>query len=93
MSYTLGLTSIAAAGPGPTFTCPGAGSVQVTVFNAAVTVQLGAGVGGVLWRDVASFRVPGVHVIPGPLDAVRIAPAVWPPADPTKPPRYAIDAF
>jgi hypothetical protein len=92
-SYTLGLTSIAAAGAGPIFACPGAGAVQVTVFNAAVTVQLGDGIGGVLWRDVPSFRVPGVHVIPGPADAVRVAPVVWPPADPAKPPRYSIDAF
>jgi hypothetical protein len=71
----------------------GATVAQLTVANGAVYVQLGHGIGGQLWDD-PSFRVPGVHTIPGPLDAIRVRSAVahaGTPADPW--PQYAVDAY
>lgn len=88
MSYSLPNTT-AGAGYGAPLVCTGARVVQLTVANGAVLVQLGRGVGGIQWSDVESFRVPGVHTIPGPVDAVRVrrASATGPA------PQYAIDAY
>lgn len=83
MSYSLPLATTADLyTPAATLTCPNARVVQVTISNAAVYLQSGRGIGGVLWDEPASFRVPGVWTIPGPIDAIRMrSAAVGKPAE------------
>jgi hypothetical protein len=90
VSYSLPNTT-AAADFGPPFVCPGSRAVQLTVANGAVLVQFGRGIGGAQWSE-DSFRIPGVHTIPGPIDAVRVKWAA-PPAPGGKAPQYAVEGY
>lgn len=87
------LTKAGAVTYGAAHQLVGARVIQLTVTNAAAYVQLGHGIGGQLFDD-ESYRLPGVHVIPGPLDSIRVRSVaahtdtgtdLWP--------RYAIDAY
>lgn len=75
-------------------TWAGAKYVQVSVFNAAIYLELGRGIGGVRWEDGAQFLVPGVYVIPGPLDATRVRSAAVHAGTADDPwPFYALNAY
>jgi hypothetical protein len=74
---------------GAPFVCTGSQTVKVTVANAAIRLQIGRGIGGVQWGDTPAFLIPGVHTIPGPIDAVRVKRAT---SIGTQP-QYALEAY
>jgi hypothetical protein len=88
LSYAQDLTA-AGTDYGPPFVCTGSTTVKITVANAAVRVQLGRGIGGLQWSDVPAFLIPGVHTIPGPIDAVRVKRATLIGTQP----QYALEAY
>lgn len=79
--------------PGPGHATAGARVLSLTVLNAPVLVELGHGIAGIRWED-PSYRLPGVHTIPGPADAIRVRSEIahaGTAADPW--PQYAVDAY
>lgn len=91
MIAALGLTAAPAIYGAP-FVCTGASSLKVTVTNQPLALQIGRGIGGLQWLDQPAYLIPGVHTIPGPLDAVRVQRAAPTPAG-GKDPQYAIEAY
>lgn len=80
---------------GPALPIAGAHALQFTVSNGAVIVQFGTGPTGHLWTpEAGSFRIPGVHVIPGRCDAIRVRSAVAHDGTVTDPwPTFTADAY
>ena len=90
MSYSSGLQTVAASSVyGPPVVCPGAAAVILTIANAACVIQQGRGVGAPMWGE-DSYRLPGVWVLPGPIDALRVRAAAT--VNPANPPRWSADA-
>lgn len=94
MSYTSGLLPVNATSYGQPFMCPGSRFVQLTVLNAAVEIQVGLGASGVQWQAGDSFRIPGSHTVPGPVDAIRVRSKTTHAGTTADPwPQISIDAY
>lgn len=90
MSYSSSLQTVASTSFGSPFVCPGARSVSLTIANQACYIQQGRGLGSPLWAE-ESYRLPGVWILPGPVDALRVRAAAT--VDPANPPRWSADGY
>lgn len=91
MSYSSSLQTVTSATVyGTPFLCPGSRAVQLTIANAACILQIGRGIGTPMWGQ-ESYRLPGVHTIPGPIDAIRLRAAS--PIVTGFQPRWSADAY